>query len=117
VLAYNWALNREEPAMAEVRAFANDLHAVLASAPSPQIPRTVSSRFAETPCRMACSRTAHCWCINTTPLVEREVLVLLIIFLITIPVVTSAVKLALPQDRTCAQPAPDRAALRISVTG
>jgi len=36
--------------------------------------------------------------INTTPLVD-VMLVLLIIFLITIPVVTSAVKLALPQDR------------------
>ena len=35
VLAYNWALNRNKLAMAEVRAFANDLHAVLASAPTP----------------------------------------------------------------------------------
>lgn len=35
VLAYNWALSRNKLAMAEVRAFANDLHAVLLSAPTP----------------------------------------------------------------------------------
>ena len=32
VLAYNWSLSRNKLAMAEVRAFANDLHAVMAAA-------------------------------------------------------------------------------------
>ena len=35
VLAYNWVLSRNKLAMAEVRAFANDLHAVLVSASTP----------------------------------------------------------------------------------
>jgi biopolymer transport protein ExbB len=30
VLAYNWLLSRNKLAMADVRAFANDLHAVVA---------------------------------------------------------------------------------------
>ena len=33
VLAYNWALSRNRLAMAELRAFASDLHAVLAASP------------------------------------------------------------------------------------
>ena len=38
--------------------------------------------------------------INTTPLVD-VMLVLLIIFLITIPVVTQSIKLDLPRNATC----------------
>ena len=34
VLAYNWLLNRNKLVMADVRAFANDLHAVIAGRPS-----------------------------------------------------------------------------------
>jgi len=35
VLAYNWLLSRNKLAMAEVRAFANDLHAVVAGSRAP----------------------------------------------------------------------------------
>ena len=55
--------------------------------------------------------------INTTPLVD-VMLVLLIIFLITIPVVTSAVKLALPQDRIVAsQSRPDSIVISVDRQG
>ena len=35
VLAYNWLLSRNKLAMADVRAFANDLHAVVAGSRKP----------------------------------------------------------------------------------
>jgi biopolymer transport protein ExbD len=55
--------------------------------------------------------------INTTPLVD-VMLVLLIIFLITIPVVTSAVKLVLPQDRIAAsQSRPDSIIISVDRAG
>ena len=55
--------------------------------------------------------------INTTPLVD-VMLVLLIIFLIAIPVVTSAVKLALPQERVVAsQSRPDSIVISVDRQG
>jgi len=55
--------------------------------------------------------------INTTPLVD-VMLVLLIIFLITIPVVTSSLKVALPQDRIAAsQLRPDSITISVDRQG
>lgn len=55
--------------------------------------------------------------INTTPLVD-VMLVLLIIFIITIPVVTNSVNLDLPQaSAQPAQPKPDAIALTIDADG
>jgi biopolymer transport protein ExbD len=55
--------------------------------------------------------------INTTPLVD-VMLVLLIIFLITIPVVTQSVKLALPKERnTPTQTTPENILLAVTQDG
>ncbi len=55
--------------------------------------------------------------INTTPLVD-VMLVLLIIFLITIPVVTTSVKLKLPQEPNAPQEAkPENIILSVNVQG
>jgi biopolymer transport protein ExbD len=55
--------------------------------------------------------------INTTPLVD-VMLVLLIIFLITIPVVTASVPLKLPEENNHAQiPTPEAVVISVTPTG
>ena len=100
VLGYNWLVRRNKVAMDTVRAFGSDLHTVLLGARwrsrSARAAVMEQSRMAMTGGRDS-GEDALIASINTTPLVD-VMLVLLIIFLITIPVVNSSIAVNLPRE-------------------
>ena len=104
VLGYNWLVRRNKVALEQLRAFGADLHMVLMSGERRSArPRRGRARGKE---RMAITVGQDAGsdeqevmvAINTTPLVD-VMLVLLIIFLITIPVVMQQVPVELPKER------------------
>ena len=96
VLGYNWLIRRNKAAMDRVRGFGADLHAVLLSAP--HVAGEGVSTMAMNVGPAAATRTKSISTINTTPLVD-VMLVLLIIFLITVPVVRNSIPVQLPKER------------------
>ncbi len=99
VLGYNWLVRRNKAAMDRVRGFGADLHAVLllrsaASRPSPKGPEAMAMSVGPADG----DEDEVVSTINTTPLVD-VMLVLLIIFLITVPVVTTSIPVELPKER------------------
>ena len=96
VLGYNWLVRRNKSAMEQVRGFGADLHAVLLSAPEVRRPGPDTMAMNVGPSAGDEDETIST--INTTPLVD-VMLVLLIIFLITIPVVTTSIPVQLPKER------------------
>ena len=96
VLGYNWLIRRNKAAMERVRGFGADLHAVLLCAPQVRRPRARAMAMNVGPADGDEDEVVST--INTTPLVD-VMLVLLIIFLITIPVVTTSIPVQLPKER------------------
>ena len=93
VLGYNWLVRRNKTVMEQVRGFGAELHAVLLSTRRlPQGPDAMAMNVGQADEDEAIST------INTTPLVD-VMLVLLIIFLITIPVVVTSIPVELPKER------------------
>jgi biopolymer transport protein ExbB len=95
VLGYNWLIRRNKAAMDQVRGFGADLHAVLLSAAKTPPGRNAMAMSVG---QGSGEEDEVVSTINTTPLVD-VMLVLLIIFLITIPVVTTSVPVTLPKER------------------
>jgi biopolymer transport protein ExbD len=96
VLGYNWLIRRNKAAMERVRAFGADLHAVLLSAPAPKSHAGADAMSMNVGTGEGEDEEVVS-SINTTPLVD-VMLVLLIIFLITIPVVTTSIPVTLPKE-------------------
>ena len=100
VLGYNWLVRRNKVAMDTVRAFGADLHTVLLAGTAGRRCRLRRSCHGDDRRQEGEDEIST---INTTPLVD-VMLVLLIIFLITIPVVNSSIAVNLPreQNNSCA---------------
>ena len=96
VLGYNWLIRRNKAAMDQVRGFGADLHAVLLSAAAVAAAKAYAMAMNVGP--SSGDEDEIVSTINTTPLVD-VMLVLLIIFLITIPVVTTSIPVQLPKER------------------
>ena len=104
VLCYNWLVRRNKVAMENVRTFSADLHAVLLTpgarkAANPTLPQRRGAVMSMNVGAADSDEDEVNSTINTTPLVD-VMLVLLIIFLITIPVVTQTIPVQLPKERT-----------------
>ena len=99
VLGYNWLVRRNKAAMDDVRAFGNDLHAViLLAAPRKRPGDAKAPAMAMSVGPADGDEDEVISAINTTPLVD-VMLVLLIIFLITIPVVTTSIPVRAAQGK------------------
>ena len=98
VLAYNWMVRRNKVAMDQVRSFSGDLLALLIVGARPTLRRRRGAPdMAMMGLRGDNDEDTFTASINTTPLVDI-MLVLLIIFLITVPVVTHSFPVALPHE-------------------
>ncbi len=95
VLGYNWLIRRNKIVLDRVRRFAADLIALLGGSAAAGGAERLSMAISLGTDKDDDDLVAA---INTTPLVDI-MLVLLIIFLITVPVVTHTVPVALPHER------------------
>jgi hypothetical protein len=113
-------VNRNKAVMDDVRAFRRDLHAVILG--RKQAPERRCRAFQEAdphgherrPGRG--TKTPSMSTINTTPLVD-VMLVLLIIFLITIPVVTTSIKLTCPRSVEVRETKPENIIISVDQAG
>jgi hypothetical protein len=96
VLGYNWLIRRNKAAMERVRAFGADLHAVLLSA----APKSHAAGADAMAMNVGTGRETTRSSRRSTRRRSVDVmLVLLIIFLITIPVVTTSIPVTLPKEQ------------------